>query len=312
MAALGPFERAPRLAVAVSGGPDSLALTLLAARWAGQVGGTVQGLTVDHGLRPEFAAEAEQVVAWLGTHGIVCRVLTWTGPKPATGVQAAARSARYALLAAACREAGILHLLLAHHELDQAETACMRAERGSGQRGLAGMAAVSERAGLRLLRPLLRFAPERLKATLVAVAQPWLDDPGNVAQRFRRAAPPIGKRLRSYGLARRRELPPQRYARRRTTPSPVSPRRRSHPVRWATSRWHSAPGASCRTRWRSWSSHAASWRSRASPTRRRPRASRGWPEAAARPTGTRRQPWRDPAPATEAPPPRRPRARPHP
>jgi tRNA(Ile)-lysidine synthase len=63
MAALGPFERAPRLAVAVSGGPDSLALTLLAARWAGQVGGTVQGLTVDHGLRPESAAEAEQVVA---------------------------------------------------------------------------------------------------------------------------------------------------------------------------------------------------------------------------------------------------------
>ena len=266
MAALGPFERAPRLAVAVSGGPDSLALTLLAARWAGQVGGTVQGLTVDHGLRPESAAEAEQVVAWLGTHGIGCRVLTWTGPKPATGVQAAARSARYALLAAACREAGILHLLLAHHELDQAETACMRAERGSGLLGLAGMAAVSERAGLRLLRPLLRSAPERLKATLVAVAQPWLDDPGNVAQRFRRA------RLRSQTdfdrtrLARRRELPPQRYARRQTTPSPASPRRRSHPVRWATSRWHSAPGASCLTRWRSWSSHAASWRSRASPT----------------------------------------------
>jgi tRNA(Ile)-lysidine synthase len=187
MATLRPFERAPWLAVAVSGGPDSLALTLLAARWARQMGGTVHGLTVDHGLRPESAAEAGQVVAWLRAHGIVCRVLTWTGPKPATGVQAAARSARCALLAAACREAGILHLLLAHHELDQAETACMRAERGSGQRGLAGMAAVSERAGLRLLRPLLSFAPERLRATLEAAAQPWLDDPGNVAQRFRRA-----------------------------------------------------------------------------------------------------------------------------
>ena len=313
MAALGPFERAPRLAVAVSGGPDSLALTLLAARWAGQVGGTVQGLTVDHGLRPESAAEAEQVVAWLGTHGIACRVLTWTGPKPATGVQAAARSARYALLAAACREAGILHLLLAHHELDQAETACMRAERGSGLLGLAGMAAVSERAGLRLLRPLLRSAPERLKATLVAVAQPWLDDPGNVAQRFRRARLRSRKRLRSYEAGSPPRLPPQRYARRQTTPSPafaaaaVTPSPLGY-LTLALGPWRELPDevaelvlARCIL--------AVSGQPYAAAGREHREAG---PEAAARPTGTRRQPWRDPAPATEAPPPRRPRARPHP
>ncbi len=187
MAALGPFERRPRLAVAVSGGPDSLALTLLAAAWAGERGGEVTGLHVDHGLRPGASGEARRVAKWLGARGVTCRLLAWEGTKPATGIQAAARAARYALLETACREAGILHLLVGHQADDLAETAFMRAETGSGPAGLAGMAAIVDRPGLRLLRPLLAIPRARLAATLRARGQPWLDDPSNRQPHFRRA-----------------------------------------------------------------------------------------------------------------------------
>lgn len=186
LAVFAPFERAPRLAVAVSGGPDSMALALLAAAWAESRGGSVTGLTVDHGLRPASAAEAAQVAAWLAARGIPCRRLVWEGPKPRAGVQAAARAARYRLLTDACRAEGILHLLLAHQREDQAETVAIRARRQSGPSGLAGMAAVVETQGLRLLRPFLAVPKRRLIATLVEFGQPWLDDPGNLAACFER------------------------------------------------------------------------------------------------------------------------------
>jgi tRNA(Ile)-lysidine synthase len=186
MAVLGPFETAPRLAVAVSGGPDSLALALLAADWAGARGGEVLALSVDHGLRPESAAEACQVGEWLSARGIAHSILRWTGPKPATGIQAAARAARYALLEDRCRREGILHLLLGHQREDQAETIALRKERKSGPDGLAGMAALAERPGVRLLRPLIEVPKVRLRATLEALGQPWIEDPSNRDRRFAR------------------------------------------------------------------------------------------------------------------------------
>lgn len=186
LAALGPFEHRPRLAVGVSGGPDSMALALLAHEWAHERGGTALALIVDHGLRPEAAAEAAAVLAALAARGIASRVLRWRGAKPAAGIQAAARVARRELLETACREDLILHLLLAHHAADQAETVAMRAERGSGPAGRAGMPAVAEVAGLRLLRPLLAIPPERLRATLAARGAGWLADPSNRDPRFRR------------------------------------------------------------------------------------------------------------------------------
>ena len=194
MAGLGPFERRPRLAVAVSGGADSLCLCLLVVAWARARGGTASALIVDHGLRPTAAAEARQVAQWLGARRIAHHVLPWTGAKPATGIQAAAREARYRLLADWCRAAGVLHLLLAHHQDDQAETVALRQARRSGADGLAGMAAVREVAGLRLLRPLLAVPKARLVATLQALGQPWIEDPSNVAPRFARS------RLRHAGL----------------------------------------------------------------------------------------------------------------
>jgi tRNA(Ile)-lysidine synthase len=175
------------VAVAVSGGPDSLCLCLLADGWARARGGAVSALIVDHGLRPTAAAEARQVADWLSARRIDHHVLRWTGAKPATGVQAAAREARYRLLGDWCRAAGVLHLLLAHHLDDQAETVALRHARQSGADGLAGMAAVRELAGLRLLRPLLGVPKARLLATLETLGQPWIEDPSNVAARFARS-----------------------------------------------------------------------------------------------------------------------------
>lgn len=176
---LGPFERNPRLAVAVSGGADSLALAVLCHRWARQRGGAITALIVDHGLRPESSQEAATVAGWLTGLGIAHVRLRWEGPKPTAGLQDAARAARRDILVRWCEGAGILHLLLGHHGRDQIETMMMRLLRGSGQAGLAGMSAVVEQAGVRLLRPLLTLAPDRLKATLRATGQSWVEDPTN-------------------------------------------------------------------------------------------------------------------------------------
>jgi tRNA(Ile)-lysidine synthase len=215
MARLGPFERAPAIAVGVSGGPDSLALTLLLAEWASGRGGRVEAITVDHGLRPDSAAEARQVGDWLRDRpGLRHRVLVWSGEKPSSGIQARARAARYTLLTEHCRVAGILHLCLAHHLGDQQETNRMRAGRGSGQRGLAGMNAVRAWCGVRLLRPLLGVAKSALQATLAGRGQPWIDDPSNRNAAFERvrlrkatadgeAATPVAD-LHRLGLERRR------------------------------------------------------------------------------------------------------------
>lgn len=188
MARLGPFERSPRLAVAVSGGADSLALMLLADAWARAQGGAILALTVDHGLRPEAAAEARQVAAWAAERGIAHQVLTLRDPPGGRGgVQAAARGARYQALTDACHAADILHLLTGHHRDDQAETLLLRLQRGSGVTGLSGMAAVQNFAHLRLLRPLLGVPKAALIAFCAAAGLVPVEDPGNLTGDFTRA-----------------------------------------------------------------------------------------------------------------------------
>ena len=163
LTAIGGFEPRPLLAVAASGGPDSLALAILADRWARERGGVAWALVVDHRLRPESAAEARQVAGWLSARAIPHTVLVWDGDKPATGIQEAARSARYRLLAEWCAERGCLHLLTAHHRDDQVETFLIRRRAKSGVDGLAGMSAVRELPHLRLVRPLLGIPKTRLR-----------------------------------------------------------------------------------------------------------------------------------------------------
>ncbi len=194
MARLEPFEDAPFLAIGVSGGVDSLALTLLADGWARRRGGRVVGLTVDHGLRSSSSEEARQTGSWLKLLGIDHEILVWTGEKPKTGLQKHARDARYALLADWCRRHHCLHLMTAHHRQDQAETVALRKARRSGSAGLAAMAAIREIQGLRLLRPLLGIDKRSLEAHLRALGQPWLDDPSNDDPVFTR------NRMRQVGL----------------------------------------------------------------------------------------------------------------
>lgn len=185
---LGPFERPPRLAVAVSGGADSTALAWLANGWARGRGGDAAAFIVDHGLRAEATAEAALVARRLSRLGLEARILHWQGDKPATGIQDAARQARHRLLAGAAQAEGRLHLLLAHHAGDQAETVLMREMHGSGPLGLAGMSAIVARPWGRLLRPLLAVSKPRLIATCLAGGLEWVEDPSNHAEKFERVS----------------------------------------------------------------------------------------------------------------------------
>jgi len=187
MAGLGPFDPAPRLALAVSGGADSLALAFLADGWARANGGEALALIVDHGLRPEAAAEAAASAGLLGRLGIRSRILRLYGLGWGPGMPARARAGRYAILEAAAAELGITLLLLGHHGADQAETLLLRALDGSGEAGLAGMAARRETARVALLRPFLGTSPGRLRATLAAAGLTWLTDPSNADPAFLRA-----------------------------------------------------------------------------------------------------------------------------
>jgi tRNA(Ile)-lysidine synthase len=192
LASLGCFESPPFLAVAVSGGPDSLALTILADRWARERGGEICGLTVDHRLRPEAATEIRQVRSWLAARAIRHEVLVWSGDKPGTGIQAAARAARYRLLTAWCRDHGCLHLLTAHHREDQIETHLIRQRGHSGADGLAGMSAIRELTDCRVLRPLLGVAKDRLRLFLAAEGQPFVSDPSNRDPAYERSRFRVG------------------------------------------------------------------------------------------------------------------------
>lgn len=187
MRAVGPFELVPRLAVGVSGGPDSLALALLAAEWVGARHGSLIALIVDHGLRPEAAAEAGLTRAWLHARGIAGVILRWDGAKPTTAIPARARAARYRLLLDWCRRMGVVHLLLGHHACDQTETVLMRLFGGSGIEGLAGILPVRYTPFTRVVRPLLAVDPARMRATLTARGQEWLEDPTNANQAYTRA-----------------------------------------------------------------------------------------------------------------------------
>ena len=182
---LGPFEPAPHLAVAISGGRDSLALGLLAHDWAAANNGRITGLIVDHGLRRDSAGEAARTRETLDRSGIAAVILKASG-RPRKNVQAWARAARYALMEDWCRSAGVLHLLVAHQRDDQAETLLANLTRNTGLQGIAGMAAVRELPACRILRPLLTVPRDRLTATLEARNVAWIDDPSNRDRRFRR------------------------------------------------------------------------------------------------------------------------------
>ena len=193
MAVLGPWEGRTSLAVAVSGGSDSMALALLAADWARDRNAAVLCLIVDHGLRPESSAEAQRARRWLASHGLHAEILNADGTAANSGrgsLQDRARRLRYSLLIRECVARRIPHLLLGHHQGDQVETVLMRLVRGSGLRGRAAMLPAGTAPGaagrVRLLRPLLNVPKPRLQALLRALGQGWVEDPSNADPRHER------------------------------------------------------------------------------------------------------------------------------
>jgi len=185
MLPLGPFGVAPRIIAGVSGGPHSLALALLLADWLAARGGTLTAGIVDHGLRPESAAEAATVATWLESRGIACRVLPLHMPRGAA-VQARAREGRLAALLALAAEVGAGWVALGQHRADQAETLLLRALAGSAAAGLAGMAPARSAGGALLIRPLLGASPARLEAVVAAAGLHPVRDPSNADPRFTR------------------------------------------------------------------------------------------------------------------------------
>jgi tRNA(Ile)-lysidine synthase len=175
------FPRNGRIIVAISGGADSTALLVLAARWRELTAGAPEliAATIDHRLRKGSAREAKAVAALAQRLGIAHHTLAWTREKPTTGIEAAARAARYTLLGRLAKRVKAEHVATAHTLDDQAETVLLRFAAGSGPAGLAGIRPVDRRDGLILVRPLLGVAKLRLEASLRAANIPWAEDPMN-------------------------------------------------------------------------------------------------------------------------------------
>lgn len=182
-----PFETAPRIAVAVSGGSDSLALAHLAHAWARRHGGDVRGIIIDHALRDGSAADARHAHDVLASFGMGSDIVRWDGEKPAHRVQETARSARYHLLQKTCAQHGILHLLTGHSRDDLFETVAMRAARGDlSPIGARGIPACRYMRDVRVLRPLLAATRAELKAYCADKALPYVSDPANANPAFER------------------------------------------------------------------------------------------------------------------------------
>ena len=174
-----------RVAVAVSGGPDSMALAFCLMRHVGPE--HLTALIVEHGLRAESADEAKTVAARLQDMGVETEILPWVHGEVKSRVHVQARSARYGLLLDACKKRGIGKLFIAHHGDDQAETVLMRFAKGSGIDGLAGMDPIVQMDGVSLIRPLLHVSKNKLIETCRANDIAYVVDPSNVSEKYARS-----------------------------------------------------------------------------------------------------------------------------
>ncbi len=172
------------IAIAVSGGPDSMALLHLAKRYFTQI----TALTVDHQLRCESGAEAQQIKQWCDTLGVPHYTLCWQHETIHSGMPEKARDARYALMQEWCLRHSIFHLFTAHHADDQIETVIFRLLKKSNLEGLAGILPVSSRSAMMLHRPLLGWFKDELLDWLKQENTPHLTDPSNSSLRYSRNA----------------------------------------------------------------------------------------------------------------------------
>ena len=183
-----PIENHKSIGLAVSGGADSLALIVLVHRWLQMraAGPRIVVYTMDHGLRKEAASECENVEQIAGQYGFEVRTLMWRGEKPTTGMQAAARHARYNLMGQAMREEGVEILLTGHHGDDQAETVLMRLAHSSGLNGLRGMEKTAVIMGTNVFRPFLTLPKSRLVNVINEAGLKIAVDPSNEDAKYER------------------------------------------------------------------------------------------------------------------------------
>lgn len=182
----GPFAPGTSIAVAVSGGSDSLALAFLAHQWGKAHKHTIIALTVDHGLRAASAGEARQVSGWCKKEGIEHHILKWKKNTDRGNLQARARVARYELMTRFCNEHDIHTLLVAHTVDDQAETVLLRIMRGSGVDGISAIASDITVNNVTVMRPLLDVSRTQLQDFLTERKQRWVSDPSNDDTRYAR------------------------------------------------------------------------------------------------------------------------------
>ncbi len=180
-----PIKTTPStsLAVAVSGGVDSMCLSWFLFKWLDQKGWDAKNLhpiIIDHQLREESSKEALHVQKIFKNYfNLQATILVWEGEKMLTRVQEEARKVRYKLLFEYCQQHNISYLFTAHHQDDQIETFFMRAAKGSGIKGLSGIPEIRKTEFGAIVRPLLDFSKKELKKTLKATSIPWVEDPSN-------------------------------------------------------------------------------------------------------------------------------------
>ena len=176
------------LAVAVSGGPDSLALAYLAKCYSLKNKLKVEYYVVNHKLRKESSLEAEIVKNFLKKIDVQCKILNWNGKKPSKNIQAIARDKRYSLLAKQCKKNNIKHLLLGHHLNDLFENFLIRMVRGSGLNGLISFSKNTKYAdqNLNILRPLLNLEKKDLIYISKKIFSFFVKDPSNINKDYKR------------------------------------------------------------------------------------------------------------------------------
>ena len=175
-----------KIAVALSGGADSLALTLLLKNWAKENAVDFVALTVDHRLRKNSAREAIKVHKWMERYNINHSILTYGGKIPTSNIEAIAREYRYQMLFDYCKKNQIKYLFIAHNADEQTETFLLNLSRGSGVYGLCGMTKFQERNEINIVRPMLCFSKVEIKNYLKSIHQKWIEDPSNKDNKYKR------------------------------------------------------------------------------------------------------------------------------
>ena len=175
-----------KVAVAVSGGADSLALTFLLSQFSKKYKLSLIALTIDHQLRKESQDESNYVRTLLHTNGIIHKILKWNGDKPVTKIQETARIKRYNLLENWCLNNDCKYLFLGHHLDDQIETFLLRLRKKSGILGLAGMRTVTKKQRCTIIRPFLKTSKSYLVNTLSYLKINHINDPSNENKKYER------------------------------------------------------------------------------------------------------------------------------